>query len=286
MFNTNPSAPPTPAAPNAPPQPDGIHALLPHTIGSNEPDPNAAPPAAPPEPTAEQQRLAALEQTNQQILAQNQQLMQMLMSQRAAPPVTAPAGPQPLQPFTLEGIPDPVSAPKDFATQLTQRIQQREAQQAQYLTHNITTQVARGAAMDALFNRFSFAHPELAKKGATLQGAATQEFQALGAQGIDFVQVAQQNPDSLVARIAQRMSSELGVQQQPNGQPNVAHVGNVHGAPLTPYSPPTPTQPQPNASRAAGIAGGSGTPTPPRAPAPPMSFIDQLNKARRDSGLV
>lgn len=262
--------------PNGTPQPDGIHALLPHTIGDNTPDPNAPPQPEPKQPTAEEQRIAALEAQTQQVLAQNQQLMQMLLQNRA-PQTNAPASPQPLQPLDMNALPDPVSAPADFKTKLAAAIQQREAQQAQYLTHNITTQVARGAAMDALFNRFSFAHPELAKRSATLQGAATQEFQTLQQQGIDFVAVAQQNPDSLVARIASRMSAELGVQAPQQG-------AQMHGMPLTPNSPPTPTQP--NASRAVGIQGGSGTPvgTP---PAPkPLSFIEQLNKVRRESGLI
>ena len=266
----------TNAAPPAP-NSDSLSTLFPPTIGLTTPDPNAPAPAPTPEPTAEQ--LAAQQRDAQfaQLMQQNQQMMQMLMQQRA--PQNAPPTIQAPAPFTLEGLPDAVAAPKDFVTQLGQRIQQREQQTQQYLTHNITQQISRGAAMDGVFNRFQIQHPELAKKSGFLQGTAIAEFQALQQQGIDPVSVAQQNPDSLVARIAQRMQSELGVTPaapQPNGL--------QHGAPLTAFSPPTPIQP--NASRVAGIQGGSGMPTPPRPPAPPRSFIDQLNDARKASGLV
>lgn len=273
------NTPAGPAAPTTPTTTEGAPFGLPHTLGSDIPDPNAAPAAAPVVPTAEELRFQQLEQTNAAILAQNQQLMQMMMQQRApqgpaAPVIQAPA------PFTLEGLPDAVAAPKDFVTQLGQRIAQREQQNTAYLTHNITQQISRGAAMDGVFNRFQNQHSELAKRSATLQGAAIAEFQALQAQGIDPVNIALQNPDSLVARIAQRMQAELGIQTT---QP-VAPGANQHGAPLTPYSPPTPTQP--NAARVAGLQGGSGMPVIPAAPAKPRGFVDQLNDARKASGLI
>lgn len=262
---------PGPAA--APTTPETPPMGLPQTIGT----PETPPVVEPPQPTAEEQRIAALEAQNRQILEQNQQMMQMLMTSRTAAPA-APVAPPALQPFSLDGLPDAVAAPKDFMTGLTQRIQQREAQLGQFLTHNITTQVARGAALDGVFNRFNVQHSELAKKGALLQGAAVQEFQALQAQGIDPVNVAMQNPDSLVARIAARMNSELGV------QPTTTTPGFVpNGAPMTPGSPPT--QVGNNTSRVAGLAGGSGTPTAPRAPAAPKGFVEQLNEARRNSGI-
>lgn len=245
--------------------PSGIHQLLPHTIGAPEPEQT-------PEPvqlTPEQQRLAALEQQNAAILQQNQQMLAMLMTQQRPQGPAQPQGPQPLPAFTLDGIPDPVQAPKDFTTQLTQRIQQREQQLGQFITHNVTQQIARGAAMDGVFNMFRGQHAELAKKGALLQGAAFTEFQALQQQGIDPVTVAQQNPDTLVARIAARMQQELGVTPQ-GGQPGPAQN---FGA-------------QPNAARAAGIGGGSGTPVQQRAAPAPLGFVEQLNKARRESGLI
>lgn len=275
-----------PAGPTAPTgTPEG---LFPHTIGDNTPDPNAPVAPGPAEPSAEDQRFAALEASNAAILAQNAQMMQMLMTQRVP---QGPAAPQALQapaPFSLEGLPDAVAAPKDFMTQLGQRISQREQQQAQYLTHNITQQISRGAAMDGMFNRFTMQHSELAKKNSLLQGAALTEFQALQAQGIDPVSVAQQNPDALITRIAQRMQTELGVQPTAPGAapaaPTAQPGGLYHGAPLTSYSPPTPAQP--SAARVAGLQGGSGMPTPPRAPAPPRGFVDQINDARKRDGLI
>lgn len=270
---------PTAPGPAGPANFDGSNTLFPHTIGSNEPDPNAVQPTEI-VTTAEELRLQQLEQTNQAILAQNAQMMQLLMQQRAPQGPAQPVVQAPPE-FTLDGLPDAVSAPKDFTTQLAQRIRQRDAQQAQYLTHNITQQISRGAAMDGVYNRFQMQHSDLAKKGALLQGAAIAEMQALQQQGIDPVTVAQQNPDSLVQRIAARMQQELGV--QPNGS-TTQPTGHQHGAPLTAFSPPTPSQP--NASRVAGIQGGSGMPATPRAPAPPRGFVEQLNDARKAAGLV
>lgn len=262
--------PNTPAGPAAPAIDAAPPFGLPHTIGA--PEPAAVEEQA--QPTAEELRFQQLEQTNQQILQQNNQLMQMLMQNRTPAGPAAPQVPQPPPALTFDGLPDAVSAPKDFNTQLAARIQQREQQQAAYLTHNITTQVARGAAMDNVFNRFSSQHSELAKRASHLQGAAILEFQQLQAQGIDPVSVAMQNPDSLVGRIAARMNSELGTAPAAPG-------GQQHGAPMTPYSPPT----APNAARAVGVQGGSGMPVTPRAPAPPKSFVDQLIEARQKSGV-
>lgn len=272
------NTPAGPAAPTAPTTTEGAPFGLPHTLGSDIPDPNAVQPTTPVAPTPEELRFQQQDQQIQALIASNQQMMQMVMSQRpqgpAAPVIQAPA------PFTLEGLPDAVAAPKDFVTQLGQRIAQREQQNTAYLTHNITQQISRGAAMDGVFNRFQNQHSELAKRSATLQGAAIAEFQALQQQGIDPVSVAQQNPDSLVARIAQRMQAELGIQPAQLGAPGA----NQHGAPLTPYSPPTPTQP--SAARVAGLQGGSGMPVTPAAPAKPRGFVDQLNDARKASGLI
>lgn len=276
---TNAPGTPTAPGPAGPANFDGSNTLFPHTIGADTPDPNAPVAPAPVEPTHEQLAQQARDAQFEQLMQSNQQMLQMLMQQRSPQGQTQPAAPQAPPAFTLEGLPDAVSAPKDFTTQLAQRIQQRDAQLGQYITQNVTAQVARGAAMDGVFNRFQMQHSDLAKKGALLQGAAITEFQALQAQGIDPVSVAQQNPDSLVARIAARMQSELGV--APTGAAP-GPVGQQHGAPLTAYSAPT----QPNASRVAGIQGGSGMPATPRAPAPPRGFVDQLNDARKASGLV
>lgn len=276
LFDPNsPSGPAVSNGPPATPPPDGIHQLIPHTIGAPDPAPvvEQAPPT--PEQLAQQQR----DQQFEALIQQNQQMMQMLLTQGRAP--QGPAAPvvQPLQPFTLDGLPDAVAAPKDFVAQLGQRIQQREQQLGQFIATNVTTQIARGAAMDNVFNTFRHQHSDLAKRGALLQGAAYQEFAALQQQGIDPVAVAQQNPDSLVARIAQRMQLELGVAPGQTTQP--AGGPAAHGMPMTPFSPPTP-----NASRAAGIGGGSGTPATPRAAPAPLGFVEQLNKARRESGLI
>jgi hypothetical protein len=248
-------APATPATP-ATPLPDGIHQLIPHTIGAPETPATPEAPQLTPEQIAQQQR----DQQFEALLQQNQQMMQLLMSQQRPQGPAAQPAPQPLQPFTLDGIPDPVAAPKDFTAQLTQRIQQREQQLGQFLTHNITQQISRGAAMDSVFNRFQIQHSDLAKRSALLQGAAITEFQALQQQGIDPVAVAQQNPDSLVARIAARMQQELGIAAQPSSQPN--------------------------ASRATGLSSGSGAPASPRTAPAPLGFVEQLNKARRESGLI
>lgn len=254
---------------NDAPQPDP-NLPFPQTIG--EPEPSA--PA--PEPTAEEQRIAALEA---QLAQQSQQTQQLLQAMTSYVRPTQPAQPaQPAAPpeFSLDGLPDPVSAPKDFMAQLQARIREREQQQAQYLTSNITSQVARAAAVDGLYNRFASQHSELAKRSALLRGTADMVFRELQSQGIDPVAVAMQNPDSLVATLAARMQAELGTAAAPapGGQPQ-------HGMPFLPGAAPTPS------ARTQGIAGGSAGPArPPAAPAAPKSFLQQLNETRQRDGLI
>lgn len=246
--------PSTPANPPA----DSAMNSLPQTLGTPEPTPEPTQPPA--ELTDEQKRIAALEANLAAMQAQNAQLLQLAMR-----PVQQPVAPTP-EPaeFDLEGLPDPVQAPKDFTTQLTQRIRQRDAQRDQRLTQNITTQVSRGAALDALYNRFTVQQPELAKRQALLQGAASVEFQRLQQQGIDPVTVAQQNPDSLIGLIAQRMTAELG------------------GAPVA-QQPGTPG----SAARVAGLPGGSNGTTRPTTKAPATKgFTDQIKEQQQKMGLL
>lgn len=260
------------------PTPDNITPnFIPPTIG--EPAPVAD---APIEKTPEQLRLEALEAQNAQIMQQNQQLVSSLnlMMQRPVQQVQQ-AQPQAMPEFNLDGLADPVAAPKDFMTGLQNRIRQREGQMAQTITSAITTQVSRGAALDSLYNGFRHQHSELAKKQGLLQGATTLEFQRLQQQGIDPALVAMQNPDSLIAAIAQRMHAELGTQPgtvtpgaQPNPQPqNGANYPQTLGAPLS-------------AARVAGIQGGTqnvqrGAP----APVTPPGFTDQIKAQQKKMGL-
>lgn len=285
-MSGTPNQPGTPGTPSNPPSPTDAPTIFPATIGSNEPDPNAVQPA-PTEPDPNEQRFAALEAQNAQLLQQNQQFMQTLqfmMNRPATPVAPAPAEPPA---FTLDGLPDPVSAPKDFTAQLQERIRQRDTQLTQQLTSNITTQIARGAALDNLYNRFSYQHPELAKRDATLRGAVNVEFNRLQQMGLDPALIAQQNPDSLIANIAARMNQELGIQQQQSGSgttPTFVPGQPAHGAPMTPASPATPGAP--NAARVAGIAGGSGQPRTPTPPPAPKGFVAQLNEQRAKDGLI
>lgn len=260
------------------PSPDLSIPIIPQTLGTPEPP---VPPPEPQAPTADD-RLSALEA---QLAAQREQNAQLLaaIAQRpmVAPQPVAPAAPA-LQPFSLDGIPDPVQAPTDFTRQLTERIRQREQQLGQYITQNVTQQVARGAALDSLYNRFNVQQPELAKRSALLQGAASVVFNQLRAQGIDPTDVAAQNPDSLIASIAQRMTQELGGVVAPSTPTPPAPGFVPHGAPMLPTSPPTGAA---SPARTAGIAAGSATPRVPTPPAPPPGFVSQLLAARAKDGL-
>lgn len=306
QVNPGGSSAPGPQAPTAPDD-GGISPLaIPLTIGE---------PESAPELTPEQQEIATL---RQQLEAQGQQTQQLLgavtqMVQRQQypqqyPQQQAPQEPAGLPEFSLDGLPDPVSKPTDFTKQLQERIAARDTQLTQHLTNNITQnitgQLSRAHAMDSVYNRFVQQHPDLARYQSMVQGAAAAEFSNLKQYGYDPAMIAQQNPDSLVANIAARMQSELGIQpgQQPApGQaptaPAAPYQGQAypqHGQPLTPLAPPThhgqpPAAPgmPPGAARTQGIAGGSapGAPTSPTAPAPP-GFTAQLNKQRQADGLI
>ena len=275
-VTTTPGAPPAAPGPSGPAAPDALgHPAIPLTIGDPEP---VAPAAA---PSAEQQRLAELEQQLQQQGSQMQQMLQAMtqMATRGAQPVpAAPAAPA-FPDFSLEGLPDPISKPTEFTKQLQQAIGQREAALTQHLTtnltHNITSQLTKAQALDRCYDRFTAAHPDLARYSTLLQGAFLAESNNYRQHGIDPLDVAAQNPDSLIANIAQRMRAELGVTAP------AAAAGVSHGQPLTPFAPPTH-----GAARTQGIAGGS-APTAPAPVAPaPAGFTAQLNAQRQRDGLI
>lgn len=244
---------------------NNLQNLLPQTIG----DPDAPDPDAPPEPqlTPEQQELAALkqqlEQMQQAAAEREQRLLDALVQGRA--PAAAPQEPQQPASLDLSDLPDPIEKPTDFKTALAAKVNGYIAQSAASTQQQLLSQVTRASALDNMWNRFSATQPDLAKRTALVQGAAALTFQELRARGIDPLDVAQHNPDTLIGAIAQRMRAELGITQQPNSQQPVPQAG----------------------ARAATVAAGSvpagGTPP---APQKPPSFHEQHRAAQRALGII
>lgn len=258
--------------------------LWPHTIGEPEP-----PPEPTPEPTPEQKRLQELEQ---QVQAQQererhyQSTLESLMAQRypAAQPAAQAPQQQPAQQqqplFTTEGLPDPVSNPTEYNNKLQERIN-AALQQNQQSTTQVYEQMARGQALDSVWNRFTSQHADLAKHDLLVNGASQQLMSELKSRGVDPVQVAMQNPDTLVHELANRVQGALqsvsGGQQTGQGQPPASGQGQP---------PQAPQQYQQGVPRTQGFAAGSTTPQAPQQQQQPPSFTEQLKKAQSDTGIL
>lgn len=285
---------PAPQQPADPGQQQQPQTLWPHTIGEPEP------PAPAPELSDEQKRLQQLEQ---ELAEQRQQwnqreqhyqsTLEALMAQRypAQGYQQGPAqGQQPAQPqtpqFSLDDLPDPIQSPTEFKTKLAEKIgttlQSQSQSQAQ-----VYEQMARGQALDSVWNRFTTQHAELAKHDLLVNGASQQLMSDLRARGIDPVALAMQNPDSLVGALAERVQAGLAQfsGQQPGQQPGPGQPPQQLG-PAQQGQQPAPQQHQPGAPRTQGFATGSTATGAPQQPQQPPSFTEQLKKAQQDMGVL
>lgn len=171
------------------------------------------------------------------------------------------------EPLSFDDLPDPVQNPKEYNRALAERINLREQQLTNTLSQQFMGQMTRAQTMDSLWNRFTIQQPELAKRSALLQGAAAVTFNELRMRGVDPESIAQQNPDSLIGLIAQRMQSELGISGQQGGQ--------------------SPAQQQGSPARTQGIQGGStlnGAAS--QKPVKTLTLADTIKKQQKDLGIL
>lgn len=193
------------------------------------------------------------------------QSLETLLTQRAQPTqqqqVAAPES------VSFDDLPDPVQNPKEYNRALAERINLREQQLTNTLSQQFMSQMTRAQTMDSLWNRFTVQQPELAKRSALLQGAAAVTFNELRVRGVDPEAIAQQNPDSLIGLIAQRMQNELGVPAAGQSQQNAQQQGG--------------------SARTQGIQGGStlNGGTKPK-PVKTMTLADTIKKQQQDLGIL
>ncbi len=255
--------------------PQGLH---PHVLA---PDVDNSAPVPDSDLTADQQGLADLTTQFQTFREEStareaglQETIQTLITRPAPVAAAAPVAPVAPAVLDLDGLPDPVENPKEFKTQLATVVAGHIATQSQNANQEVLSQVNRASVMNNLWTRFSGEHPELGKRVALARGAADLEFNALRAQGIDPIAIAEQNPESMIGNIVNRMNAEL--------VPAVAVAPVVPGA--IPVIPVAPAAPQ--VARVADIAGPSSLTTPAPTAPKPKGFVQQLKEIQLKDGVI
>ena len=159
---------------------------------------------------------------------QFEELRGELERQRAANTalMSQPLGQQPPQvpQFDTRGLPDPLSAPADYAVAVAQRTQAVEDGKRQVEQWQQNQQQQYVARLDALWDQFSQAHPDYAVNPNHVKYAAKEVVEQASARGLDVNKYMFLHADQFMADVMKEMDNTFGVE--------VNDVGTYEDGPL------------------------------------------------------
>lgn len=266
-----PAAPATPATPEEAPPAKDIFAHFAAESGEAEAkDPNEALVA----------RLDAMEKTNkglQEQLAGSQRHLMSLMSTPVRPAATAePKPPAPVQ-VSVEGLPDPITAPEAYAKALNERIsgaittgiEGRIEYAEASRQHKASSQAGHQERADALWEEFRETYPDLAEDETLVEVAVRRVSQRAQRRGVDLDTYMFRTSENFMADVAaetRKVQEKYKKADKPEPKP-----GEGQGA-------------QDDPGRTGGIFGGVPASGGPAAPDAEGDMVKELQDVQRKTG--
>ena len=219
---------------------------IPHTIGEPEPEPTVSN-----EPEGDDDPVAALRaefETERQSWRDREARFMSTIDSLVKRPADRQDEPDVID---WDNLPDPVEKPAEFKTAISQAM----AKSNSAIESRLTNQINETSQINRVWNDFSVAHPDLAKKSSLATTIAVE----VSNSGIGI------GDERFIPEVAKRMKAELNITDDPTpapGAPKQNRTGGVRG----------------------GSKGGAGVVKNESTPAP-KNFTDQLTALQADSGL-